>query len=308
MVAFLAGAQSNPEGTSSQALPADDESWWPVISLMLGFVIGGRVVQRRAMSLRDAAPSSWRLSPMVSLAIFAGMLLGGAIGAALACRIAGVGQDSQTLQASVIAGIGGFVAQMVAAAAIGWGVPCAEKPINAHQLVAQSGAGSPAKRSLIQCAALGVAAIAIAWFPLQSIGSIVASIQDGLGGTAPPRIGHNALDLIGTSTDAWLRYGMYAIALVCAPISEELLFRGAAQQALIGMGLSRWRSILIASAGFAIVHAGILSEGALASGLATLFALSCVLGWLTERTGNLIASMVGHSAFNAMNLAIFIWG
>lgn len=222
------------------------------------------------------------------------MLIAATVGAALAARVLGIPDLDATLRSSVLTGLGAFAAQMALVAVV-FRDRIREPVVLATECWISWRAAS-----------LGLAGIAIAWFPLQAIGSLVASVQAYLGGPEPPPTGHNTLALLGEPGDPLLKGAMIVSAIVLAPIVEEILFRGAAQQGLRKAGLSRCWAIIVASAAFAVVHLGVLADGAVASGLAALFALALLLGWLVERTGRLIAPIVAHGAFNAINLAIYL--
>ncbi|MDW8310081.1 MAG: type II CAAX endopeptidase family protein [Verrucomicrobiales bacterium] len=97
---------------------------------------------------------------------------------------------------------------------------------------------------------------------------------------------------------AWLdRMLMGMVAVVLAPLAEEILFRGILYPALKGAGFRRlawWGTALL----FAVVHWNVATFLPL-----LLFAL--VLTWLYERTGNLLAPVAAHALFNALNFAMF---
>lgn len=85
-------------------------------------------------------------------------------------------------------------------------------------------------------------------------------------------------------------------AVVVAPLAEEFFFRGvlpAFLQAQIG---GVWRSVLLASAAFALVHTG------QPFAMPALFVLGVILGYLRERTGSLVGPVLIHAAFNLKTL------
>lgn len=104
-----------------------------------------------------------------------------------------------------------------------------------------------------------------------------------------------------------------AMAVVLAPLLEELVFRGLIQtfltrlltgpaEAELTPGLrtqGRWQSILITSLLFAAIH----GEPAF---LPPLFVLSVGLGVAYERTGNLWVPIIIHSLFNSGQVALFL--
>jgi membrane protease YdiL (CAAX protease family) len=120
--------------------------------------------------------------------------------------------------------------------------------------------------------------------------------------------GHTTFDLLRNSPDMMLKIAMVVIVILCAPITEEFTFRGAMQMGFRGSGFSPWWAIIITSVFFAAVHIPVLAVGAMASGLATLFLLALILGWLMQRTGRIAAPIAAHSLFNLVNLMIFWFG
>ncbi len=125
------------------------------------------------------------------------------------------------------------------------------------------------------------------------------------GGTPAPDIAHSTLQLLmanSRSISAWM-IGLLVVTLT--PITEEILWRGAAQQWLKSVGLPRGIAIAVTALLFALVHWGAVPADARFSALPALLALGIALGWLMERTGNLIAPIAAHAAFNAVNLLLF---
>ena len=112
------------------------------------------------------------------------------------------------------------------------------------------------------------------------------------------------------------------MAIVIAPITEELLFRGILQTTLIQYRwgffipqfvpasvrpadyrppvLQRWCAILLASAAFAYLHQ--------ADQAPIIFVLSLALGYIYERTGNLWAPIALHMAFNSTEILNYFSG
>ncbi|MCC6239288.1 MAG: CPBP family intramembrane metalloprotease [Phycisphaerales bacterium] len=132
------------------------------------------------------------------------------------------------------------------------------------------------------------------------------------------------------STDSWTEVvGLWVVAVVLAPIFEEMMFRGMMQSFLVkvldrnqsrgslqvgeevwadhsvaalagGRAIAaRWGAIGITSLAFAAVHGEWLW-------MAPLFLLSAGLGYAYERTGNLWVSIIMHGLFNALQITIFM--
>lgn len=84
------------------------------------------------------------------------------------------------------------------------------------------------------------------------------------------------------------------IAIVLAPVAEEILFRGILYPAIKRAGFPRtalWGTSIL----FAVIHGNLLT-------LLPLLVLAIALTLLYEATDNLLAPIATHAAFNAVNL------
>ena len=91
------------------------------------------------------------------------------------------------------------------------------------------------------------------------------------------------------------------VAVILAPLSEELIFRGLLHQGL----RNRLRVVpatLLSSGIFAVVHGEVVASQPLS--LIGLFFVGVVLAVTFERTGGLLVPIVVHAAFNATMIAI----
>lgn len=91
--------------------------------------------------------------------------------------------------------------------------------------------------------------------------------------------------------------GLGLIVIVLAPIAEESLFRGVLYPAIKHFGHPRaalWGTSVL----FALIHANKVV-------FVPLLVLALLLVWLYEKTGNLLAPIVAHATFNAVNFAMF---
>lgn len=101
------------------------------------------------------------------------------------------------------------------------------------------------------------------------------------------------------SSECLDRVALAVVAMVLAPIAEELLFRGILYPAIKRGGFPRlalWGTSLL----FALIHMNLITFVPL-----LLFAL--MLALLYERTGNLLAPLTAHALFNILNFAKFLW-
>src|SRR5690606_15954151 len=123
----------------------------------------------------------------------------------------------------------------------------------------------------------------------------------------PDHVAHETLRSLADSPigpDWW-----FAIAAVVigAPIAEEFIYRGCLQSAIdrAFRGWSRrpsWAPVILTSLIFTAAHVSIAEPRALVS----LFALSVAIGAVYRRTGNLAASIMVHSLFNATNIVLAV--
>ena len=88
-------------------------------------------------------------------------------------------------------------------------------------------------------------------------------------------------------------------AVVLAPLTEEVFFRGLLQSMIRRWSPSPWVAIVAASVLFTAFHVN------QPQALPSLFALSVALGYNYERTGRLYAPILIHAVFNAVNL--WVW-
>ncbi|NBV63570.1 MAG: CPBP family intramembrane metalloprotease, partial [Planctomycetes bacterium] len=100
-------------------------------------------------------------------------------------------------------------------------------------------------------------------------------------------------------------WGVALAVVTLTPLSEEVVWRGAVQQALKRLGIPRLPAIGCTAVLFAMVHWNAVPDASRLSALPALAMLGFALGWLMERTGRLIAPVAAHAAFNAANLLLF---
>lgn len=100
------------------------------------------------------------------------------------------------------------------------------------------------------------------------------------------------------STVTWLDRAAIGIAAIgIAPVAEELLFRGILYPGIKQAGYPRlafWGTSFV----FAVIHLNLPT-------FVPLFLLALALTWLYEKTDNLLAPVVAHTLFNAMNFLLF---
>lgn len=140
---------------------------------------------------------------------------------------------------------------------------------------------------------LAVVALAVVLAPLLALNAWLTTMQP---------YDHPVIDFLLTHRNAWGIGLVVATACVAAPVGEELFFRRILQGWLekrLPAADGAW-AIGITSLAFAAAHAG--------QGLAyiPLFPLGVVLGWLVRRTGSIIPSILLHTLFNAVSVALLL--
>jgi len=109
---------------------------------------------------------------------------------------------------------------------------------------------------------------------------------------------HQQLELITEYTQLPLRIMIVFVAVVIAPLLEEMLFRGFIQTAIrsfFNIRNSAWPAIAASSVFFAIMHAD-------PGHWPTLFVLGVCLGYAYEKSGSLFRAIFIHSFFNATSI------
>lgn len=116
--------------------------------------------------------------------------------------------------------------------------------------------------------------------------------------------GENRAMLPGQEDPTYFLYMIVVSLLIVGPI-EELLFRGVVQ-GLLRKAFDAWPAILLASLIFGLIHfpavQGTTEEALLYSGVAAL--LGVLLGYVYERTGNILVPAIAHGVYNATLFAI----
>jgi membrane protease YdiL (CAAX protease family) len=112
---------------------------------------------------------------------------------------------------------------------------------------------------------------------------------------------HQELQVMAEFSSTPLRVLVIAMAVVMAPLLEEMLFRGLLQSVIRSYVNRPWLAIAITSALFALVHAD-------APHWPALFVLAMGLGYAYERSGSLFQSIFMHAFFNGMVIAASLAG
>lgn len=127
---------------------------------------------------------------------------------------------------------------------------------------------------------------------LNSVTSLLRSMVGSIAGLPP-------VENAPLPATAFGRVLYFLSACLAAAVLEELVFRGGVQQLLRGWG-SRF-AIVVTSLLFTLMHANLWE-------LPTVFALSLLLGYITEISGSVRPGMVLHFANNAFVFVVRLAG
>lgn len=106
-------------------------------------------------------------------------------------------------------------------------------------------------------------------------------------------------DLVGDLRPFWgimqsqWWWALALVAVVGAPLSEELLFRGFLQSALARTRLGFANAALITTAAWTLLHASYSIVG-----LGEVFLVGLILSWLLWQTGSLWVPIISHGIYN----------
>lgn len=275
-------------------MPATVAQPGPVqLALLAAWLITGLTLAWRRGWLHEAGTVRWRLSLLDDQVLIAcGVLLSGLLASLVASALGAKSGETPSPGISLAALVTSCGTTMIA----WWTLS------RAHQRTNESPtAGMPVAKAAIA----GLVGLVIAWPAVTLLSHLGSAIQQRLGGPAVPEVAHDTLAMLhdhAREPVAWL----LALAVVTlTPIAEELLWRGAVQQALKAAGLPRLAAVACASALFALVHWNAVPPDARMGALPALATLGFAFGWLMERCGRLVAPVTAHAAFNAANLLLF---
>jgi hypothetical protein len=127
---------------------------------------------------------------------------------------------------------------------------------------------------------------------------LVVIVLADRGFNVPNPAGHRINGLTPEGTAGWVV--VILIAVVGAPVIEELFFRGLVQGAFTRR-IGAIPAIFVTALIFSVAH--VLNEGLFAPYV--LFPGAVILGYLRYRYGRLAPGMVAHATFNATAFALF---
>lgn len=121
-------------------------------------------------------------------------------------------------------------------------------------------------------------------------------VHGAAGSEAPPQ---EVVRFLAESQSARDRVAVLAMAVIVAPLAEELVFRGYFY-AVIKKYAGSFVALAVTSLLFAAVHGH-------AHSIPALFTLAFCLGLAYERTGSLLVAMIMHAVFNAFQVGLILF-
>lgn len=149
----------------------------------------------------------------------------------------------------------------------------------------------------------GVVAFMLITPIVASLSIALNALLVSLGQPRTPDAAHQTLAILAERRDPMLTALTLAHVALLVPIAEEFIWRGMVQPG-IRSALGAWPGIAITTVLFTLIHWGALAPEGRVVGLSMLVALALGLGILRERTGSVLAPIVVHALFNALNVAL----
>lgn len=106
---------------------------------------------------------------------------------------------------------------------------------------------------------------------------------------------HESLSVMSGDSPVLLRAAAVMLAVIIAPVFEEVLFRGLFQSSIASFTSRPWFSIAVTSLFFVMLHPP--------KHWPALFALSMCMGYTYERSGSLYRAIFVHMIFNSVSTA-----
>ncbi|MPZ89126.1 MAG: CPBP family intramembrane metalloprotease [Nitriliruptorales bacterium] len=145
-------------------------------------------------------------------------------------------------------------------------------------------------------ALVGLAGGAAAFFLLNVVvGSLLTIVAERFGFEVP-EVQQNLREFLQDPALGWLAV---AVAVLLAPIGEELLFRGVLFQSLRAR-MRLWPAVVISSIAFGAVHYEPLL-------IALTAMVGAVLAWLFHLRGSLVTPIVAHAVYNGISVGILLF-
>lgn len=151
---------------------------------------------------------------------------------------------------------------------------------------------------------LGVGWLLLTYPLVMAAGVVGGLVHLLITGDMPHEVAHDMLrQIIAEPGNPWV-WMLMVVAVVGAPVLEELVYRVCLQSAVLRVVRKRWPAVLLTAIIFALTHriGGTVPWHAIPA----LFTLGLVMGVVYERTGRLGVPIVMHAAFNLGNIVMAV--
>jgi len=262
---------------------------WVLVS---AWAVGGLALAMQRGWLHQARLVRWRTNQLGDQVIMmCGLLVSGMVASVVVTLLGASAGGSLTSGASLLAMLTGSAVTLGA-----WLMVRQPEPAGVDTRSAM-----PTSRAVVA----GLIGLAIVWPWVSLVANIGNLVHSARGGATPPDVAHLTLDALREHVHEPSAWGVALVVVTLTPLTEEVVWRGAVQQALKRLGIPRLAAIGCTAVLFALVHWNAVPDASRLSALPALAMLGFALGWLMERTGRLIAPVAAHAAFNAANLLLF---
>jgi membrane protease YdiL (CAAX protease family) len=262
---------------------------WVLVS---AWAVGGLALAMQRGWLHQARLVRWRTNQLGDQVIMmCGLLVSGMVASVVVTLLGASAGGSLTSGASLLAMLTGSAVTLGA-----WLMVRQPEPTGMD-----TRGTMPTSRAVVA----GLIGLAIVWPWVSLVANIGNLVHSALGGATPPDVAHLTLDALREHVHEPSAWGVALVVVTLTPLTEEVVWRGAVQQALKRLGIPRLAAIGCTAVLFALVHWNAVPDASRLSALPALAMLGFALGWLMERTGRLITPVVAHAAFNAANLLLF---
>lgn len=272
-----------------------------LIFLLLGAILLWHTTLSPAARSRWAATSSplaaWSLPIPVFLAVAAATMIGGLLGQVIILQIAapfGITQHAQPDLFLLLAG-GGSQIGLLASGAAAWRwscifVPASDPPI----LLPVSTNPRPSLTTIFRLGATtflialpGIVAASLIWrFALTQLGW--------------PADAQELVDLLANADSAAVVALLVFLAIIVAPVTEEILFRAGLFRYL-RTRTPRWLALILPGLIFGALHTNLAA-------FIPLVVLGVILALAYERTGSILTPIVAHALFNLNTILLVVAG
>ncbi len=164
----------------------------------------------------------------------------------------------------------------------------------------------------------GTGAGLLAWPIVIASGFAFAMIHMGVTKEKIETLGHPTLQMLLNNKDNPWAWSLASMAIIAAPVVEEVIYRGFIQSAILKATSRPWTSIILSSIIFAAAHmlpaifAAIQGGGDISKAIpwysaATVGVLGLCMGVAFERTKEIGVPITMHVIFNATNVALAVF-